>query len=81
MNNFWIAGLEYIGALTHEEAEDLANNIKNSIHNERYAEAFTELKSILDAGPSKGLSAIAKLENDVEELKAELKKVLQSKKP
>ena len=68
--NWWLATLESLGILTHDQAKHIAENIKNSIHKDNYDEALQELKSILNVEHFKGLPIVTKLETDIEDLKS-----------
>lgn len=69
MNNWWIAALELAGIWTHEQAEHVANNVKNSIHKEKYDEAKKELEAILDAGKFTEIPLVKQIEADVKEVR------------
>lgn len=70
MHNWWIAALEHAGIWTREQAEHVSNEIKNSLHRERYTEAYEELGNILSKGKFEGLPILTRLEADIEDLKS-----------
>jgi hypothetical protein len=69
MNNWWIAALELAGIWTHEQAEHVANNVKNSIHKEKYDEAKKELEAIIADGKFSDMPLVKQIEADVKEVK------------
>jgi len=70
MHNWWIAALEHAGIWTREQAEHVSNEIRNTVHREKYSEAFEELGAILNKGTKfDGIPIVSKLEADVSELK------------
>lgn len=75
MHNWWIAALEHAGIWTREQAEHVSDEVKNSLHRERYAEAYEELGSILAKGNFSGLPTVSKLETDVSYLLQEIEKL------
>lgn len=50
MQNWPIAILEHYGLLTREEAEHIANEIKNTIGSETYTETYEIVKNIIAKG-------------------------------
>lgn len=68
MHNHWIAAFEHAGIWTREQAEHVSNELRNTIHREKYSEAYEELGSILKKGEFKGLPVVTKLEAAVEDL-------------
>lgn len=72
MHNWWIAALEHAGIWTREEAEHVADNIKNSIHKEKYSESYDELGRIISAGKFNKMPLIIRLETDVAEVKSKV---------
>lgn len=75
MHNWWIASLEHFGLITREQAEHIANNIKNSIHKDVYTETFRELEAILGTAKFDSTTIIQKLQDRVNQLEADLAKL------
>lgn len=48
MNNWWIAALELEGIIDREKAELIAESLRDTIHPDKYADAYNDLKTILD---------------------------------
>lgn len=78
MHNWWIASLEHFGLITREEAEHIANNIKNSIHKDNYVEAYRELEAILGAAKFDSTTTIQKLQDRVNQLEAKVQNLSDS---
>lgn len=70
MHNWYLALLEHIGVLTHEEAKKLSEEIRLRIHKENYVEAFREVEAIL--GKDNPLKQFKKLEQDLKLLQAKI---------
>lgn len=88
MNNWWLATLENFGLITRDQAVHIANEIKNSIHKEKYEEAFEDLKQILDRNKGLHSTLLTELEDkmyslkdDVSTLKKELEALKSPQKP
>lgn len=80
MHNWWIAAFEHAGIWTREQAEHVSNEIKNSLHREKYTEAFKELESILNKGSFEGLAIVTRLEAELADIKNELASIKSNKK-
>lgn len=74
-HNWWIAALEYFGLITREEAEHISGEIRNTIHPERYIDAFSELESILQRRKHVPLTALDRLQSKVTELEMKVSKL------
>ena len=72
MHNWFIAAFEEAGIWTREQAQHVSENIRNTIHKEKYPEAVAELHAILENGKFTKTPLVTKLEADVAELKARL---------
>lgn len=75
MHNWWIAALEEFGLVTREEAEHMSQEIKLTIHKERYKEALDELQAILGNRKITTQHIIEDLQSDIANLKSEVEKL------
>jgi hypothetical protein len=75
MHNWWIAALEHFGLITRDEAQHISDEIRLSIHKDKYVENFQELEYILGKLDSKKNNVINELENKVLALEVELDKL------
>jgi len=70
MHNWWIAALEHFGIISREEAEHISEEIRLSIHKDRYVETYQELELILNKQTEEKTSTIFVLQNKIAELEA-----------
>lgn len=81
MNNWWLAALEHFGLVTHEEAEHIAGEIKNSIHKEGYLETYEEFEGLLGKAKDVQSTVMVKLQAEVADLRSQLTQLKEEKKP
>lgn len=79
MHNWWIAALEEFGLITREEAEHISDEIRNSIHKDRYKETFLEFHAIVEKKKFEVKKVIEELYSDIAELKLEVAKLKEAK--
>jgi hypothetical protein len=79
MHNWWIAALEHFGLITRDEAEHISENIRLTIHKDRYREAYEELSAILTNNKAPTVHVIHNLESQIRALTADIEKLKSEK--
>lgn len=72
MHNWWIAALEHFGLITREEAKHISDEIRLSIHKDRYEETYQELELILGKLDLRKSRILSDLESKIDTLESKL---------
>lgn len=77
-HNWWIAALEYYNVITREEAETLAEELRDTIYPDKYKDAIKMLKSILDRKNKQDVSTISDMALRIDDLEVQLQDLQRS---
>jgi len=80
MHNWWIAALEEFGLINRDEAEHISEQIRLSIHKDRYKETYEELHAILSKKKLESQHIMDDLHNEILHIRSEIDK-LKDKEP
>jgi len=75
MHNWWIAALEHFGLINRDEAEHISDEIRLTIHKDRYGEAYKELEAILSEKSKDTVHNLGALQNKVMELELKVEEL------